>query len=275
MRVADRAIPTPHPHLLPLPVLASPKKNGRCNHGLQISRLRLSPPRLQLQLGRTARSQNRPRLRRRQSRPHHRRVLPHRTLSARTRSHHGRAGLLRRKPRGLRLRRHVQRRVRPGDAGTGARRFRPPQLCQRAVRAGHVSHLHLRLSSPEEYLAPAVGQRRKARLLRPHRARRWFQSRSHDHHSPQGRRRVHPQRRKTLDYFRQSRRRGHHLGQGSRRRQHRPGILASRPIAPASPPTKSTANGACAHPSPAGFRCKMFMCPPPICCPAPPASNAR
>ena len=86
--------------------------------------------------------------------------------------------------RGLRLRRHVQRRVRPGHAGTGARRLRPAQLCQRAVGAGHVPHLHLRLRRAEEHLAPRPRQRRKDRLLRPHRARLRVEPRRHDHHAP-------------------------------------------------------------------------------------------
>ena len=79
---------------------------------------------------------------------------------------------------GLRLRRHVERRVRPGDAGARARRLRLSQLCQRAVGAGDVSHLHLRLRRAEEQLAARAGQRREARLLRTDRARLRIESRA-------------------------------------------------------------------------------------------------
>ena len=53
----------------------------------------------------------------------------------------GRAGIFWREPEGLRLRGNVQRGLRPGDAGTRARRLRPAQLRFRAERAGDVSHL--------------------------------------------------------------------------------------------------------------------------------------
>ena len=61
----------------------------------------------------------------------------------------GGTGFSGRQPRRLRLRRHEQCRVRPDHAGAGARRFRPPELCLRPGRAGHVSHPDLRLRGTE------------------------------------------------------------------------------------------------------------------------------
>ena len=81
---------------------------------------------------------------RRQSHSHHRGVQPRRPLSQGTGQAHGGPGPLRRQPERLRLRRDVERRIRPGDAGTGAGRQRRPFFRERAFVAGHVSHLRLR-----------------------------------------------------------------------------------------------------------------------------------
>ncbi len=89
----------------------------------------------------TARAICRPRSpahhRKAQSRSH----LPHAACAAA-----GRAGIFRRQPDRLRLRRHVQRRLRPGDAGARTRRFRPAQFRFGAERPGDVSHPRLWLA---------------------------------------------------------------------------------------------------------------------------------
>ena len=61
---------------------------------------------------------------------------------------------------------------------------------------------------------PALATRRKAGLLRADRAGLRVEPGRHDHHRPQIRRRIHPQRRKDVDHLRQHRRCRRDLGQG-------------------------------------------------------------
>ena len=143
----------------------------------------------------------------------HRRLLSRGAFSARACSADGRAGLLRREPRRLRLRRHVECRVRPGDAGAGARRLGLAQLCQRAIGAGDVSHLHLRIRRTKEHMAAGAGHGRKAWLLRADRAGIRIESGGHDHARAQIGRRVHPERREDVDHVGIDRRCGRDLGE--------------------------------------------------------------
>ena len=136
---------------------------------------------------------------------------------ARTGAADGRAGLLRRQPRRLRLRRHVQRRIRPGDAGAGARRLRLAQLCQRAV--GLVMYPIYTFGSEEQKKTwlPAMATGEKLGCFGLTEPGLRVESRRHD--APRARkvgRRIHPQRRKDVDHLRHHRRRGRHLGQGAK-----------------------------------------------------------
>ena len=122
---------------------------------------------------------------------------------------------------GLRLRRNVQRRLRPGHAGTRARRFRPAQLCLRAKRAGDVSDSflsaatrkktkwlpHLQAAKPSA--ASASPNRNSARI--PAACLR----------APCDGRALHPERRKNVDHQWFPRRCRRRLGQMRRRKSSR------------------------------------------------------
>ena len=116
----------------------------------------------------------------------------------------------------LRLRGDVERRIRPGHAGTGARRFRRALVRQRAVGAGDVSDLHLRQRRAEKHLVARAAERRKARLLRIDRAGLRIESRRHAHARPQSWQRIRAERREDVDHLGLDRRRGRDLGQGRR-----------------------------------------------------------
>ena len=58
-----------------------------------------------------------------------------------------------RQSQGLWLRRHVERGIRPGDAGTGARRLGRAVIRQRAIGARDVSDLRLRQRRAKKHLA--------------------------------------------------------------------------------------------------------------------------
>ena len=73
----------------------------------------------------------------------------------------GELGFFGRQLEGLRLRRDVQRGVRPGDAGTRARRLRLAFVRQRAIGAGHVSHLHFRQRRAETKWLPKLAKGEK------------------------------------------------------------------------------------------------------------------
>ena len=118
---------------------------------------------------------------------------------------------------GLWLRRHVERRIRTGHAGTGARRFRRALVRQRAVGAGDVSDLYLRLRRAEKYLAARAAEGRKARLLRIDRARLRLEPRRHAHTREKSRQRICAERREDVDHIGHDRRRRGHLGQGRKR----------------------------------------------------------
>ena len=114
----------------------------------------------------------------------------------------------------LRLRRHVERRIRPGHAGTGARRFRRALVRQRAVGAGDVSDLHLWQRRAEKHLAAGAAKRRKDRLLRIDRTRLRIESGRNEDARSQSWKRICTERRKDVDHLGHDRRRGGDLGQG-------------------------------------------------------------
>src|SRR5271165_6440412 len=93
-------------------------------------------------------------------------MQPRRPLPARTGKADGRPGILRRVARRLWLRRHVERRIRTGHAGTGAGRFGRTYVRPRAVGAGDVSDLYPRHGRAKENMAARHAEGRKARLLR-------------------------------------------------------------------------------------------------------------
>ena len=78
----------------------------------------------------------------------------------------------------------------------------------------------------EARVAPAAGQRRSHRLLRPHGTGLRLEPRRHDHTGRSGRRRVDPQRRQDVDHERVDGRPGGDLGQDRRsgRRAFDPGV---------------------------------------------------
>ena len=132
---------------------------------------------------------------------------------------------------------------------------------QRAVGAGDVSHLRLRQRGAETEWLPAMQKGEKLGcfgLTEPD-----FGS------NPGGMRtrarkvgqRIRPQRREDVDHLRLHRRRRRHLGEGGGRRRHRSAASSSKPIAPASKPTTSTASGRCAPRSPPAFRCRTSTFP--------------
>ena len=114
---------------------------------------------------------------------------------------------------GLRLRRNVQRRLWPGDAGTRARRLRPAQLRFRAERAGDVSDPLVRLAGAKREVAAAHAKRKSGGLLRPHRAAIWVEPQRHADARGEERRSLHPERRKNVDHQRIDRRRRADLGE--------------------------------------------------------------
>ena len=83
--------------------------------------------------------------------------------------------------RRLRMRGHVERGVRTGHAGTGARRLRRALVRQRAVGAGDVSHLRLRQRRAEKHMASRDAERREAWMLRIDRAGLRIESGRHAH----------------------------------------------------------------------------------------------
>src|SRR5208337_2039910 len=143
---------------------------------------------------------------------------------ARTGEAHGRSGILRRLAERLRLRWHVERRVRTGHAGTGARRFRRALVCQRAVGAGDVSDLYLRQRRAEKHLVARAAERRKDRMLRIDRTGLWIESGRHADTRSQSWKRICVERRKDVDHLGLDRRRGGDLGQGRRRGRQGPWI---------------------------------------------------
>ena len=147
---------------------------------------------------------------------------------------------------GLRLRRHVGGGVRPDDPGTGARRQRRAFVRQRAVGAVHVSHLRLRQRRAEAEVLAQDGVRRNPRMLWFNRARLRLEPRRHAHPRPQGRQRVHPERREDVDHLGLHRRHRHHLGEGGERRQPDPRLHRGDRPRPASRPPTFTASGRCA-----------------------------
>src|SRR5271155_5270374 len=87
-------------------------------------------------------------------------------LPTRTGEADGRTGILRGIATGLRLRGHVECRIRPGYTGTRARRLGRALIRQRPVGAGDVSDLCVWQRRAEEHLAARDAERRKARVLR-------------------------------------------------------------------------------------------------------------
>src|SRR6266851_10261599 len=88
-----------------------------------------------------------------------------------------------RKSRRLWLRGHVERRVRSGDAGARAWRFRPPQFRFGAGRAGHVSDSHLRIRRAETAMAASIAIGPGGRLFRADRAGIRLKSSRYANHS--------------------------------------------------------------------------------------------
>ena len=162
--------------------------------------------------------------------------------------------------RRLRLRRHVQRRIRPHHPGARARRLRCAQLCQRAVGArACIRSMTFGRTSRNITGCLSHADGRKAGLLRVDRARLRIESRRHAHPRAQGRRRVRAQRREDVDHLRLSianvaiiwaKVEDEGAGQGEPKENWATIASAdssSRPTAPASPPTTFTANGRCAR----------------------------
>ena len=108
---------------------------------------------------------------------HHRTARPRRHVPDEPGAGDGEAWAVRREPEGLRLRGNVERGVRVGDAGAGARRFRSAQLCLGPVGAGDVSDLCVRIGCTEGQMAPATTRRQSDWLLRAYRAAVRLQSR--------------------------------------------------------------------------------------------------
>ena len=92
----------------------------------------------------------------------------------------GRAGLPRREPRRLRLRRHRLRGLRAHHARAGARRHRLPLGVQRPEHALHDADLRLRQRGAAAEIPAAHGEGGVARLLRPDRARPRLGPRQHE-----------------------------------------------------------------------------------------------
>src|ERR1700684_2827030 len=78
----------------------------------------------------------------------------------------GGAGIFRGELEGLWLRGNVERGVRIGDAGIGARRFGSAQFRVGAIFAGDVSDLRFRLGRAKRQVAAADAARQNDRLLR-------------------------------------------------------------------------------------------------------------
>ena len=118
---------------------------------------------------------------------------------------------------GIRRRRGQLCRLRPDRARDRARRFRLPLGDERAVVAGDVSDLRLRLRGAAAEISAEARQRRMGRLLRPDRARPRLRSRPHGDPRREGRRRLSAHRRQDVDHQFADRRRRRGLGQARRR----------------------------------------------------------
>ncbi len=136
--------------------------------------------------------------------PAHPRLLPRRPLSLRADSRDGRAGLSRRQPGRLRLRRHEQRGVRARSCRSWSASI-PASAASSRVQGALVMYpiLTLRLRGAEAELAAAPAERPGRRLLRADRAGFRLEPRRHAHHRPPRRRRLDAQRREDLDHQRQ------------------------------------------------------------------------
>ncbi len=187
-----------------------------------------------------------------QRHPHHRKAQSRSDVSHGPGAAIGRAGIFRREPERLWLRGNVQRRLRPGDAGTGARRFRPAQLRFRAERAGDVSDLHVRLAGTKGQMAAAPAKRKSPGLLRPHRAAIRLESRRHADARRAPRRSLRAERRKNVDHQRIDR--GCRPGLGKMRGRSQFAASWSKKAPKVSRPGTCTANFRCALPSPRAWR---------------------
>ena len=96
----------------------------------------------------------------------------------------------------------------------------------------------------KERWLPALAAGQGHRLLRTDRAGLWLEPRRHAHARREGRRRLHPERRKSLDYLRHHRRRGAGVGAHRRRRSRDSWWKKARR---ATPPRTSKASGRCAR----------------------------
>ena len=159
-------------------------REGQPFHAVQVGRR--AAPRRAAQRGRARDPRCRAAILPGEAAPARARSQPPREVPPRDHERNGRDGFSRRDPRRLRLRRGQLRHLRPDRARGGAGRFRLPQRVLRAVLAGDVSDLRLRLRGTEGKIPAEAAQRRVRRLLRPHRTRRRLRSRLDAHARQEG-----------------------------------------------------------------------------------------
>ena len=139
---------------------------------------------------------------------------PRGEIRSRDHERDGRDGLPRRHAGGLWLRRRQLRRLRPDLPRGRAGRLRLPLGDERAVVAGDVSDLRVRLRRAAAEVPAEAAQRRDGRLLRPDRAGCRLRPGVDAHAGEAGRRRLRAERRQDVDHQSPDRRCAAGLGQG-------------------------------------------------------------
>ena len=183
-------------------------------------------------------------LRRARGAPPHRGLSRPRGVPARAHPAHGRAGPLRRQSEGLRLRRPLERRLRPHHAGARGGRLRAALDGLGAGLALDVRHLALGHRGAQAALAPRDGGGTRHRLLRPDRARSRLGSRRHGDAGASRRQRLDTQRYQALDHERLGLRHRDRVGEGRRGDPRLPGRSRD---ARASRPATSRGSSRCAR----------------------------
>ena len=115
---------------------------------------------------------------------------------------------------------------------------------------------------------------RKARLLRPHRARLRLESRRHAHPRAERRRRLRAQRREDVDHLGLDRRRRHHLGEGGGR-DDKSAASSSKPTARDSRADDIHGKWSLRASVTSSFRCRTCAFPPTNLLPETAASSRR
>ena len=173
-------------------------------------------------------------------------------------------------PRGLRLRRHVGRRLRAGLPRARGERLRHPLAGVGAGQPRDVRDLAVRHRGAEAGVAAADGGGRGDRLLRPHRARPRLRPRLDAHPRPSRRRRLGAQRLEDVDHQRLDRRRRGRLGQRGRGERRHPRLRGAHRHPGIRRATRSPTRCRCARRSPPSSPSRTSASPRMPCSPTSP-----